>query len=70
LSHYIVWERYEKYTTREMTPMITIPSVSSKLWEAAASACPPTIQFRMRNPWEEKTFKALGMMAPYNLSKK
>jgi hypothetical protein len=70
LNHYLDPERHEKYTTREMTPMITIPSVSPKLWEAAASACPPMIEFRMRNPWEVKTFKALGIMAPYNLSKK
>ena len=51
-------------TAREITLMITIPSVSFRCGLTLANVCPPMMQFRTRNPCIEKTFKALGMMDP------
>lgn len=51
-------------TAREITLMITIPSVSSRCELTLANVCPPMMQFRTRNPCIEKTFRTLGMMDP------
>jgi hypothetical protein len=51
-------------TTSEMTPMMTIPRVTSRWSDALASTWPPMMQFRIRNPWRQKTFNALGRMDP------
>lgn len=51
-------------TTREITLMITIPSVSSRSELTLANVCPPMMQFRIKNPCIEKTFRTLGMMDP------
>ena len=52
-------------TTKEITPIMTIPNVSSK-WplDTLASVCPPTIQLRIKNPCMEKTVNGLGMIDP------
>jgi len=44
--------------------MMTIPRVSLRRGDRLASVCPPTMQFKMRNPCMEKTFKTVGMIAP------
>ena len=51
-------------TTREMTLMITMPSVSFRCELTLANVCPPMMQFRIRNPCIEITFKTLGMIDP------
>jgi hypothetical protein len=51
-------------TNMDITPMITIPNVALSLsGDTEAKVCPPTIQFRIKNPCIEKTFRRLGMMA-------
>ena len=47
-----------------MTAMITIPTFQDREFETAARLWPPTMVFRMRYPWSEKTFRALGMIDP------
>jgi hypothetical protein len=49
--------------------MITIPTVSFKCPETLASAWPPIMQFRIRNPCIENTFSVLGIIDPKYLEK-
>lgn len=49
---------------RDSTPMITIPSVSSRWEDALASVWPPMMQFRIKKPCIENTVKAPGIMDP------
>jgi hypothetical protein len=49
--------------------MITIPVVSSKRTDTAASVWPPMIEFRTRNACIVNTFRILGITDPKYLEK-
>lgn len=47
-----------------MMPIMTIPRVSSRWLDTLERVCPPIMQFRMRKPCIENTFRALGIIEP------
>jgi hypothetical protein len=53
-----------RLTNMDITLIITIPNVALSLsGDTEAKVCPPTIQFKIKKPCIEKTFKRLGIMA-------